>query len=649
MRLLVALTLLASALSATPAVTQPGNQPAGAAAAPALGATVVPLPAQVTPSGATFTLGQGATIYTSPAVTSVGDYLAGLLRPSTGYALPVSTGTPSGGIALLLDASVSGYRLEVTAGAVTIRAATAEGLFNGVQTLRQSLPAAIESRTAGPGPWTVPGGVVTDRPRFAHRGAMLDVARHFMDVATVKRYIDDLALYKINTLHLHLADDQGWRVQIDSWPRLTTYGGSTEVGGGPGGFYTKAQYADLVAYAQSRYVTIVPEIDLPGHTNAALASYAELNCDGVAPPLYTGTNVGFSSLCIGKEITYTFVEDVIRELAAMTPGPYLHIGGDEAHSTPAADYVTFMKRVMPLVTKYGKQPMGWHEIAKADPAAGAVAQFWGTTTSDAPLAASAGRGVKVVMSPANKTYIDMKYNASTPYGLTWAGYIEVRTAYDWNPGTHVSGVPESAVLGVEAPMWSETLKRIDQVEFMAFPRLPALAEVAWSPQASRVWNDFRTRLAAHGPRWEAMGVTYYRSTQIPWPATTAQNLALNRPVMVSSTEVSQFPGSSAVDGNPSTRWSSGYADPQWIRVDLGSARSVGRVVLNWEAAYARSYKVQVSDDGTTWRDLASVTAGDGGVDTLTGLSGTGRYLRVYTTARATSWGVSLWEVEAYAP
>ena len=168
---------------------------------------------------------------------------------------------------------------------------------------------------------------------------MLDVSRHFFTVDQVKRYIDQLALYKINKLHLHLSDDQGWRIAIDSWPRLATYGGSTQVGGGQGGYYTKADYKEIVRYAASRHLEVVPEIDMPGHTNAALASYAELNCDGVAPPLYTGTEVGFSSLCVGKDVTYDFVDDVIRELAAITPGRYLHIGGDEAHSTSHEDYV----------------------------------------------------------------------------------------------------------------------------------------------------------------------------------------------------------------------------------------------------------------------------------------------------------------------
>ena len=175
-----------------------------------------------------------------------------------------------------------------------------------MQTLRQLLPAAVEKDTVQPGPWLVAGGTIVDYPRFAYRGAMLDVARHFFTVDQVKRYIDQIALYKINKLHLHLSDDQGWRIAIDSWPRLATYGGSTQVGGGPGGYYTKAEYREIVALRGLRATsTVVPEIDMPGHTNAALASYAELNCDGVAPPLYTGTEVGFSSLCVAQGASRT--------------------------------------------------------------------------------------------------------------------------------------------------------------------------------------------------------------------------------------------------------------------------------------------------------------------------------------------------------
>jgi hexosaminidase len=460
----------------------------------------------------------------SRAAMDVGRYLAGVLRPSTGFPLPVaSSGNGrTDGIALVLSAGSrvgdSGYELSVRRQGVTLRANTATGLFAGVQTLRQLLPAAVESPGRQPGPWIVSGGQITDYPRFAHRGAMLDVARHFFSVEEVKRYIDQIAQYKINVLHLHLADDQGWRIEIKSWPRLATFGGSTEVGGGPGGYYTQTQYRDLVAYAASRHITIVPEIDMPGHTNAALASYAELNCDGVAPPLYTGTEVGFSSLCIRSEITYRFLDDVLGELAALTPGDRLHIGSDEAHATTEPDYLYFINRVLPIVAAHGKKVSGWHDFIRAAPPATALPQYWGTTNANADVAAAVARGNKVLLSPANKAYLDMKYNPSTPLGLSWAGLIEVDTAYGWDPGTYLRDVPESAVVGVEAPLWSETLENSDHIEFMAFPRLPAYAELGWSPWATHDWASFRNRLAAQGPRWTAQHIDFYRSTQIPWPS-----------------------------------------------------------------------------------------------------------------------------------
>ncbi|PXY20565.1 beta-N-acetylhexosaminidase [Prauserella flavalba] len=523
------LGLLATAVLCLPAVpaaaTQTGHGPGPERE---LG-DVIPVPAEVEPNSRTdFTLGPHTSIRTqagSAEAKRVGRYLAGVLRPATGYSLPVVSSDRRGSaISLVLSkhepkVGDQGYRLDVGRSGVTIRARTGAGLFAGAQTLRQLLPARIEADRTVRRAWTVPGGTIVDKPRFAYRGAMLDLARHFHEPAEIRSYIDELAQYKINHLHLHLTDDQGWRIQIDSWPKLTTVGGGpgTGVDGEGPGFLTKAEYADLVAYAASRYITIVPEIDMPGHTNAAQSTYAELNCDGVAPPPRTDIEVGYSSLCIGSETTYRFVEDVIRELAAMTPGPYLHIGGDEAHATTDEDYRTFMNRVLPLVEKYGKQAFGWNEVAQADPPASVVPQYWGTTTENADLAEAAARGNKVIMSPANKSYLDMKYDANTPLGLQWAGFIEVRDAYEWDPGSHVTGVGEQSVLGVEAPLWSETLRSIDDIEFMAFPRLPAIAELGWSPRASHDWESFSQRLAEQGPRWEQRGVDFYRSPQIDWP------------------------------------------------------------------------------------------------------------------------------------
>jgi hexosaminidase len=314
-------------------------------------------------------------------------------------------------------------------------------------------------------------------------------------------------------LHLHLSDDQGWRIEIKSWPNLTAHGGSTEVGGGEGGFFTQEQYSDIVKYAQARHITIVPEIDMPGHTNAALASYAELNCDGKARELYTGINVGFSSLCVRKDITYKFVDDVIRELAALTPGPYIHIGGDESHSTKTEDYLFFMEKAQEIVSKYGKNVLGWDEIATTKLADGSVAQYW-AKAANAQKAVE--QGAKVLFSPAIKTYLDMQYDSTTKLGLHWAAYIEVDDAYDWDPATMVEGVGRENILGVEAPLWTETVTNIDELEYMVFPRLTGIAEIGWSPALKRDWIDYRERLARHGERLAAMGVDFYRSDLVPW-------------------------------------------------------------------------------------------------------------------------------------
>ncbi len=404
-----------------------------------------------------------------------------------------------------------GYALTITRDRVTLVARDAAGLFHGVQTIRQLLPTVVEYHAAVPRRMRMPAAHIVDAPRYAWRGAMLDVARHFLPAEDVKRFIDILAYYKMNRLHLHLADDQGWRIEIRSRPNLTVVGSSTQVGGGAGGFYSQEAYADLVAYAEARFVTIVPEIDMPGHINAALASYPELNCGGVAPPLYTGTSVGFSVLCVGDDRTYQFVDDIVREISALTPGAWFHIGGDEVSKLTPAEYRGFVERVQAIVAKNGKLMVGWGDIAPANLLSTAVVQQW-SAESVAPHVA---RGGMVIVSTAKKAYLDMKYDAATLLGLRWAGLVEVRDAYDWNPST-VAGVPDSAVLGVEAPLWSETLEKRADFEFMALPRLAAVAEVGWSPVTARGWEAFRERLAAHGPRLAALGVNFYRSPQIPW-------------------------------------------------------------------------------------------------------------------------------------
>ncbi|WP_435823149.1 beta-N-acetylhexosaminidase [Micromonospora parva] len=463
-----------------------------------------------------------------PAALAVAEQLANLLRPATGYPLPVTDATtpePADGIALVLDDTVDlgaeGYRLGITTNGVRVTASTAAGLFYGVQTLRQLLPAAIESPVPVTERWALPGGTITDAPRFPYRGAMLDVARHFFAVEDVLRVVDHLARYKLNHLHLHLTDDQGWRITVDSWPKLTAIGAATEVGGGPGGHYTKADYTRIVSYASARHITVVPEIDLPGHTNAALVAYPELAPDKIAPPPYTGTEVGFSYVDPADQRTYDFVTDVLREVAALTPGPWLHIGGDEAFKVNGEVYTGFVERVQRIVADLGKTVVGWHQLAPAAHLDGRVLQWWGTNGEDPTTAEAVRRGARLIISPGNHAYLDMKYASDTPIGHDWAGLIDVRKAYDWDPGTHVTGVPSTAVIGVEAPLWTESVTSLADIELLLLPRLPAIAELGWSPRATHDWNGFRDRLAGHGPRWETAGITFHRTPEIPWPSTPA--------------------------------------------------------------------------------------------------------------------------------
>lgn len=484
---------------------------------------LIPKPATIETGQGAFTLTGDTAIYLDPPtdeLQAIGRYLAERLGAATGYemrALPPEGTAPPGSITLTTAGAdealgEEGYELTVSPASLTLSALRPAGLFRGVQTIRQLLPAAIESAEAQPGPWPIPAVTISDFPRYEWRGVMLDVARHFFSVEDVKRYIDLAAYYKLNRFHLHLSDDQGWRIEIKSWPELTGIGASTGVGGSDGGFYTQEEYADIVAYATGRYITIVPEIDIPGHTNAALASYPELNCDGVAPEPYTGVNVGFSSLCVDKEITYEFLDDVIRELAAITPGPYLHIGGDEAMATEKDDYLTFMERVRAIVQAHDKTMVGWEEIGQAPLAAGTLAQHWGGTLA----VDAAGQGAQIIMSPASRAYLDMKYDGSTELGQDWAGTTNVEDAYTWDPATILPGVAAGAVIGVEAPIWTETMATFDEIEYMVFPRLPGIAEIGWSPADGREWDEYKLRLAAHGPRLESMGVDFFRSPEVPW-------------------------------------------------------------------------------------------------------------------------------------
>ncbi|BAX78955.1 beta-N-acetylhexosaminidase [Labilibaculum antarcticum] len=486
---------------------------------------LIPKPVSLTATGSSFEWTKNTQINIQTGkeeVREIAAYLADFIAPSTGFKTEIKElKKPLGsrGISLIInenqkDLGEEGYNLIIESKKITLEAFKPEGIFRGVQTIRQLLPAKIESDSLQKGPWLIASGTIMDYPQYGYRGAMLDVVRHFFGIEDVKQYIDYLAAYKMNVLHLHLSDDQGWRIEIKSWPKLTEIGGKTQVGGGKGGYYTQEEYQEIVQYAKERYITIIPEIDMPGHTNAALASYAELNADNKACELYTGTRVGFSTLATDKEITYQFVDDVIRELAAITPGEYIHIGGDESHVTKKKDYIKFVNRVQKIVQSHGKKMMGWADVAAASLDESSVAQFWQTKPENAVKAVK--QNVKVIMSPASLAYMDMQYDSLCPLGLHWAGFVPVDKAYNWTLESIVEGIAKKDILGIEAPLWTETVETMDDIEFLVFPRLPGYAELGWSPVENHSWDEYKFRLGMQQERFEFMNINYYKSELIPW-------------------------------------------------------------------------------------------------------------------------------------
>lgn len=449
----------------------------------------------------------------------------------------LSIDTAAGSDTVHGSADAESYSLTVTSGGIRIAGRSAAGIFYGAQTLVQALERSAD------GVIRVPAVEIEDSPRFAYRGMMLDVARHFFDVATVEAVIDRAAMLKLNHLHLHLSDDQGWRLDIPSWPELTARASSGAVGGGAGGFYTHDDYRELVAYARERFVTIVPEIDLPGHTHAALVAYPELapaayagpslmdpdasaDHDSAVPAPYSGIAVGFSTLDVRNDRVYDLVADVIREVAALTPGPYLHLGGDESLSTTEEEYLEFLERLSGVAEGSGKTLVFWHEAGVSDALPpGSIGQYWDYVTprddSAAVTRRFVERGGRLILSPADAVYLDMKHADGEEHGLLWAdGPTSVEAAYSWDPAAVIDGVDEDDVLGVEAPLWSETIDSLAGIDALAFPRLLAAAEIAWSPRPGRseerTWVSFRRRVAAWQPRLDALHIGYTRAEGIDW-------------------------------------------------------------------------------------------------------------------------------------
>jgi hexosaminidase len=541
-----------------------GAPPMGRPPAP----QIVPKPVSMRVGGGWFTLTSRARIAVSGGgrAMAVAQDLAHALRPATGYALPIVSGPGAPGdislaitprAAIAADPDGEGYRLGVTPRDVRLRAATAHGLYDGIQTIRQLLPGWIDSSSVLPGPWEMRAVQIVDYPRYTYRGFMLDIARHYEPPSAVERLIAQAAAYKMNVFHLHLSDDQGFRIVINGFPRLTRIGGRGSVGTDgrtmdPGGFWTQAQYRQVVAYAQAHFMTLIPEVDSPGHNNAIIMSEyndtsnpllnghpQDINCSANHPPKWNYTeDVGYSALCPDSQNTWTIMTAIIDQLSAMTTGPYYDVGGDEVPSTilSQAQYADFLNTEAPIVRAAGKIVMGWADIAGPGTSLGTptIAEYWNPASGSAPGTETGteavAKGMQVVMAPANHAYLDQKYvagsagNVPATIGLSWACNTgcDVDQFYNWDPGSYVGGVTDRNVIGVEGAMWGETVPTLSDAEYLVFPRLLALAEIGWSPKAVRsserspAYRGFIGRLAAQGVRFQAAGVNFYPTPEVPW-------------------------------------------------------------------------------------------------------------------------------------
>lgn len=476
-----------------------------------------------------------------------------VVKSGTGFDLKTKTyhatlrQTDNQAIYFLPDASISGaeaYRLEVHKRSIVIRAQTAAGAFYAVQTLRQLFPPEINSLSpSGKTDWKAPCCTIADAPRFAYRGLHLDVGRHFFPVDYIKRYIDLMAFHKVNTFHWHLTDDQGWRIEIKKYPKLNSIAAcrdSTIIGhnadqprrydGKPYcGIYTQEEIREVIAYAQQRFITIVPEIEMPGHALAALSAYPELGCTG-GPYKAAGSFGVFDDVfCAGNEETFRFVEEVLTEVSALFPGPYVHVGGDECPKTrwktcPKCQarmkaeglkdehelQSYFIRRAEKILAAQGKKLIGWDEILEGGLAPSATVMSWRGTEGGI---AAAREHHDVIMTPTSNCYFDyyQSKNVDTE-PLAIGGYLPIEQVYAYEPVPDVLS-PEEArfILGAQANVWTEYIATPDYLEYMLYPRMCAMSEVQWTAKEKRDWSDFAGRLSDHLARLDALQVHYAKS------------------------------------------------------------------------------------------------------------------------------------------
>lgn len=496
-----------------------------------------------------------------------GQFLADILSAAAGQSIAFSSEVNKANIILKLNDAIEneeGYELDVKYNEIVISGKTSKGVFYGIQTLRQLIPTTAKEDDVTLKKITIPAVTIKDNPRYQYRGMHLDVARHFFPVDFVKKYIDLIAMHKMNTFHWHLTEDQGWRIEIKKYPKLTEIGAwrnGTIIGHHPGtandekeygGFYTQEEIKDVVKYATERHITVIPEIELPGHSGAAIAAYPFLSCfpeeptkifndmgskkgkeiqaNGTPKIVVETWGVMDDVFCAGKEETFKFFEDVLAEVIPLFPSQYIHIGGDECPKGNWERCVQCQKRMESLnlkdehelqsyfinrIEKYvnanGKKIIGWDEILEGGLAPNATVMSW--------------RGIKggieaakqhhdVIMTPEHTVYFDYYQNKDKKNEpLAIGGLTTVEDVYNFEPTpAELTREEQKYILGAQANVWSEYMETTDHVEYMILPRMTALSEVVWSSKESRNWQDFSKRLKYFSKRYDAMGLNYAKHT-----------------------------------------------------------------------------------------------------------------------------------------
>ena len=521
---------------------------------------IIPEPYQLTKLQGTYTLPKIITINAPSTANAIATTLSDKLKTTTGKAVVISKNKPNIDIQIINDANIGteGYTLEVNEKGIQLKANTNAGLFFGWQTIQQLLPAAIYSNTLQANTnWTIPYVSIVDKPRFGWRGLMLDVSRHFFTKAEVLTFIDDMARYKFNRFHWHLTDDQGWRIEIKSLPKLTTVGAwraerkgkwsniTTPAKEEPktyGGFYTQEEIKEVVAYAKARSIEIIPEIDIPGHSLAMNTAYPFLS---TTPNYPFQVNAGDefmdwdglnghvtaridNSLDPSNETVYEYLDKIFGEIATLFPYEYIHMGGDEnaknnweksanvqalmkkeglKNQNEVQSY--FVRRVQKIINSKGKKMMGWDEILEGGLSGNATVMSWRGVKGGIE---AAKQGHTVVMSPNDYNYIDFYQGELTAEGKVYRG-LRMKTTYSYEPIPE--GIDPNLILGNQANQWTEQIFDLRYAQYMTWPRAMAVAETSWSPKEKKNWNSFTKKVEQQFDKLDAAGVRYAKSMYDP--------------------------------------------------------------------------------------------------------------------------------------